>query len=93
MEVKDSKGNLYSNSPDYYNNAYHTNYIDTDSNINNIYSFSNAYSYTENGEKLLDTAGNPLQTFVQGETYTIRYGMGVLMRLYLDEDFRPEYPE
>ena len=28
-----------------------------------------------------------------GETYTIRYGMGVLMRLYLDEDFRPEYPE
>ena len=28
-----------------------------------------------------------------GETYTIRYGMGVLMRMYLDEDFRPEYPE
>ena len=28
-----------------------------------------------------------------GETYTIRYGMGVLMRLYLDGDFRPEYPE
>ena len=28
-----------------------------------------------------------------GETYTIRYGMGVLMRLYLDEDFRPEYLE
>lgn len=28
-----------------------------------------------------------------GETYTIRYGMGVLMRLYLDEDFRSEYPE
>ena len=28
-----------------------------------------------------------------GETYTIRYGMGVLMRLYLDEDFRPEYPK
>ena len=28
-----------------------------------------------------------------GETYTIRYGMGVLMRLYLDEDFRSEYLE
>ena len=28
-----------------------------------------------------------------GETYTIRYGMVVLMRLYLDEDFRPEYLE
>lgn len=28
-----------------------------------------------------------------GEIYTIRYGIGVLMRLYLDEDFRPEYLE
>lgn len=26
-----------------------------------------------------------------GETYTIRYGIGMLMRLYLDEDFEPEY--
>ncbi len=25
------------------------------------------------------------------ETYTIRYGIGMLMRLYLDEDFDPEY--
>ena len=24
-------------------------------------------------------------------TYTIRYGMEMLMRFYLDEDFRPEY--
>lgn len=29
---------------------------------------------------------------VSGETYTIRYGIGMLMRLYLDEDFSPEYP-
>lgn len=28
-----------------------------------------------------------------GETYTIRYGIGALMSLYLDEDFRPEYLE
>lgn len=28
-----------------------------------------------------------------GETYTIRYGIGMLMRLYLDEDFLPEYLE
>lgn len=28
---------------------------------------------------------------VSGETYTIRYGIGMLMRLYLDEDFSPEY--
>ena len=26
-----------------------------------------------------------------GETYTIRYGIGMLMRLYLDADFDPEY--
>ena len=26
-----------------------------------------------------------------GETYTIRYGMGMLMRFYLEEDFKPEY--
>ena len=25
------------------------------------------------------------------ETYTIRYGIGMLMRLYLDEDFDPDY--
>lgn len=28
---------------------------------------------------------------VSSETYTIRYGIGMLMRLYLDEDFDPEY--
>lgn len=26
-----------------------------------------------------------------GETYTMRYAMGLLMRYYLDADFRPEY--
>ena len=25
------------------------------------------------------------------ETYTLRYGIGMLMRLFLDEDFSPEY--
>ena len=28
-----------------------------------------------------------------GEVYTMRYGMGMLMRYYLDEEFRPEYLE
>ncbi|MDD6195093.1 MAG: DNA alkylation repair protein [Lachnospiraceae bacterium] len=28
-----------------------------------------------------------------GETYTIRFGIGMLMRFYLDEHFSPEYPE
>lgn len=28
-----------------------------------------------------------------GETYTIRYGIGMLMCLYLDEDFKPEYAD
>lgn len=72
VEIKDSKGNLYSYSPDYYNNAYHTDYISTGVNSNDIYDFSGCYSYTENGEKILDAAGNPLETFTQGETYTIR---------------------
>lgn len=27
------------------------------------------------------------------ETYTVRYGVGMLMQHYLDEDFREEYPE
>ena len=26
-------------------------------------------------------------------TYTIRFGMGTLMRYFLDEAFKPEYPE
>lgn len=33
------------------------------------------------------------QWMASGKTYTIRYGIGVLMRLYLDEDFKPEYLE
>lgn len=28
-----------------------------------------------------------------GETYTIRYGVNMLMRFFLDEEFQPEYPE
>ena len=30
---------------------------------------------------------------VSGETYTIRYGVNILMRFFLDENFQPEYPE
>ena len=33
------------------------------------------------------------QWLASGETYIMRYGMGVLMSLYLDEDFQPEYLE
>ena len=28
-----------------------------------------------------------------GKTYTVRFGIGMLMQHYLDEDFDPEYPE
>lgn len=28
-----------------------------------------------------------------GDTYTVRFGIGMLMTHYLDEDFTPEYPE
>ena len=33
------------------------------------------------------------QWIASDETYTIRYGIGMLMRLYLDEDFSEEYLE
>ena len=33
------------------------------------------------------------QWLASGETYIMRYGIGVLMSLYLDEDFRTEYLE
>ena len=28
-----------------------------------------------------------------GDTYTVRFGIGMLMQYFLDEDFDPEYPE
>ena len=33
------------------------------------------------------------QWLASGQTYIMRYGMGVLMNLYLDEEFQPEYLE
>lgn len=36
----------------------------------------------------------PIQRWIASDqTYTIRYGIGMLMRLYLDEDFSSEFPE
>lgn len=32
------------------------------------------------------------QWMSSSHTYTVRYGIGLLMRLYLQEDFSPEYP-
>lgn len=34
-----------------------------------------------------------LQWMQSDQTYTVRFGIGVLMRYYLDEGFRPEYAE
>lgn len=31
------------------------------------------------------------QWIASGQTYTVRYGIGMLMRLYLDDNFSPEY--
>lgn len=72
VEIKDSKGNLYSYEPDIYNNEYHTNYLYTYTNENNVYSFSGKNAYTETGDVIRDEAGNPLSTFNKNETYTIR---------------------
>ena len=44
--------------------------------------------FARHKEKLLE----PIRRWIaSSETYTIRYGVGMLMRFYLDEDFRPEY--
>jgi len=44
--------------------------------------------FKTNKEKLLPHARKWL---VSDKTYTIRYGMGVLLKLFLDGDFKPEY--
>ena len=46
--------------------------------------------FKKNREKLV---GKIREWIVSGHTYTIRFGIGMLMSLYLDEDFAPEYPE
>ena len=44
--------------------------------------------FTKHKEELLPTVRRWL---LSGKTYTVRYGIDVLMALYLDADFRPEY--
>lgn len=44
--------------------------------------------FAKHKEELLPEIRNWISS---GETYTIRYGIGMLMNLYLEEDFRPEY--
>ncbi|MFG6358790.1 MAG: DNA alkylation repair protein [Acetatifactor sp.] len=39
-------------------------------------------------EELLEPVGKWIKS---GDTYTVRYGIGMLMRFYLEEDFKPEY--
>ena len=46
--------------------------------------------FAKHTEELLE----PIHRWIaSGETYTVRFGVGMLMRFYLDEAFRPEYPE
>ena len=46
--------------------------------------------FAKHKEELLPEIRNWISS---GETYTIRYGIGMLMRLFLDEDFSSEYLE
>lgn len=39
-------------------------------------------------EELLEPIGRWIRS---GDTYTVRYGIGMLMRFYLEEDFKPKY--
>ncbi len=46
--------------------------------------------FKKNREKLLAE----IKVWINSDaTYTIRFGIGMLMQHYLDEDFKPEYPE
>ena len=56
--------------------------------------FAKEYAKTEEAKAFLQELLIEIKQWVASkETYTIRYGIGVLMSLYLDEDFRPEYLE
>ncbi len=46
--------------------------------------------FEKNKEKLLPSIK---KWIASGETYTIRYGVNLLMRLFLDEDYKEEYPQ
>ncbi len=46
--------------------------------------------FGKNKEKILDFAKKWMKS---EHTYTVRYGIGILMRLFLDEDFTEEYLE
>lgn len=46
--------------------------------------------FAKHTEELLE----PIRRWLaSGETYTVRFGIGMLMTFYLDEKFAPEYPE
>ncbi len=47
-------------------------------------------AFARHKEELLEPIGRWIDS---GDTYTVRFGVGMLMRYYLDEDFRPEYPQ
>ena len=76
IEIKDSKGNLYSYSPDYANGEYLTDYLWTSSSYSYMSSLSGYYSWIkENGSALTtikNADGTDAKTFQTGETYTIR---------------------
>ena len=44
--------------------------------------------FAKHKEELLPEVRNWIAS---GETYTVRYGIGILMNFYLDDDFQPKY--
>lgn len=46
--------------------------------------------FKKNREKLIDRAK---AWTISGRTYTVRFGIGILMNHFLDDEFKPEYPE
>lgn len=45
------------------------------------------------GKNKEDLLAQIREWIASGDTYTVRFGIGMLMQYFLDEDFDPEYPE
>ena len=45
------------------------------------------------GRHRQELAGKAREWVLSGQTYTVRFGIGMLMRHFLDDGFSPEYPE
>ncbi|MCM1258976.1 MAG: fibronectin type III domain-containing protein [Roseburia sp.] len=76
FEIKDSKGNSYTNTWNYVNHEYVVNYAQSTRNEETISNLAGLKAYIKNAGSTIETvqnaAGEDAKTFEAGETYTIR---------------------